>query len=54
MFLRLVKIHEYYLRNLEKLFPDIPRHEKDSNGNFLSSGPTTKEANCMIDEIKNK
>jgi hypothetical protein len=43
MLLRMVRIHEYYLRDLEQRFPDIPRHEMDLGGNFVSSGPTAEE-----------
>jgi two-component system probable response regulator PhcQ len=54
MLIHKVRIHEYYLRNLEQQFPDIPRHEKDSDGNIALSGLTAEELDRMISGIGNK
>lgn len=54
MLIRKVRIHEYYLRNLEQRFPDIPRHEKDADGNIVLSGLTAEELDRMLGGIGNK
>lgn len=51
--LRMLRIHEFHLRNLEHRFPEIPRHEKDSEGHLILSGLTAEEVDRMIGGVGN-
>lgn len=51
LLLRMVRIHQGYLKNLEQKFPDIPRHEKDAHGNIVLSGLTAEELDRMVGRI---
>jgi len=48
---RMVRIHEHHLKNLEQRYPDIPRHERDSKGNIVLSGLSTEEVDQVIGGI---
>ena len=49
--IRMIRIHQYHLRNLEQQFPELPRHETDSEGNLVLSGLSGEEVDRMIGGI---
>lgn len=48
LLLRMVRIHQNHLQNLEQKFPNIPRHEKDADGNIVLSGLSAEEVDRML------
>lgn len=46
--LRMIRVHESHLKNLEQRFPEIPRHERDADGNIVLSGLSTEEVDRVI------
>jgi response regulator RpfG family c-di-GMP phosphodiesterase len=46
--LRMLRIHQYHLQSLEQRFPDIPRHERDAEGNIVLSGLSTEEVDRVV------
>jgi len=51
LLLRMVRIHQIHLQNLEQKFPDIPRHEKDADGSIILSGLSTEELDRIIGKL---
>jgi hypothetical protein len=51
LLVRMVRIHQNHLHKLEQNFPNIPRHEKDADGNIVLSGLSTEEVDRMLGAI---
>lgn len=51
LLLRMVRLHQSHLQNLEQRFPAIPRHEKDAEGNIVLAGLSAQEVERMLSGI---
>lgn len=54
MLLRMVRIHQNHLRDLDHKFPDIFQHEKDSDGNIVLAGLSMEEVDRMLGGVGEK
>jgi two-component system probable response regulator PhcQ len=48
LLLRMVRIHQSHLQNLEQKFPEIPQHERNADGNIVLSGLSSDEVDRML------
>lgn len=51
LLIRMVRIHQNHLRELDRKYPEILQHEKDADGNIVLSGLSTEEVDRMLGRI---
>jgi len=51
LLIRMVKIHQNHLRDLDQKFPDLLQHKKDADGNIVLAGLSAEEVDRMLGEI---